>query len=34
MKVALFTLAKDEDNYIEEFLDYYIKLGFDDIFVY
>lgn len=34
MKTALFTLAKDEDNYIDEFLDYYIKLGFDDIFVY
>lgn len=34
MKTALFVMAKDEDKYIDEFLDYYIKLGFDDIFVY
>ena len=34
MRTALFTIAKDEDKYIDEFLDYYIKLGFDDIWIY
>ncbi len=34
MKVALVAIAKNEDNYIDEWLNYYIKLGFDHIFVY
>jgi hypothetical protein len=34
MKVALACIAKDEDNYIEEWLKYNFKLGFDDIFIY
>jgi hypothetical protein len=34
MKSALVTIAKDEDRYIEEWLKYNVKLGFDDIFVY
>jgi hypothetical protein len=34
MKVALVCIAKLEDNYIDEWIDYHLKLGFDDIFVY
>lgn len=34
MKTALFNISKDEDHYIDEFCDYYIKLGFDDIWIY
>lgn len=34
MKVALVCIAKDEDNYIQEWVEYHIKLGFDDVFVY
>jgi hypothetical protein len=34
MRVALVCIAKDEDNYIEEWIKYNFKLGFDDIFVY
>lgn len=34
MKVALVCIAKDEDNYIKEWVEYYLKLGFDDIFMY
>ena len=33
MKVALFIFAKDEDNYLDENLDYNLHLGYDDIFV-
>jgi len=33
-KVALVCIAKDEDNYIQEWVDYHFKLGFDDIFIY
>lgn len=33
MKVALFSIAKDEDLYIEEWISYYKKLGVDDIWV-
>ena len=33
-KVALVGIAKDEDNYIDEWIDYNLKLGFDDIFIY
>lgn len=34
MKTALITFAKNEDYYIEEWIKYHTKLGFDDIFVY
>jgi len=34
MKVALVCIAKNEDNYIQEWVDYNKKLGFDDIFIY
>lgn len=33
MKTAICVLAKDEDQYIEEWLEYHFKLGIDDIFV-
>lgn len=34
MKVALVCIAKNEENYIEEWIDYHVKLGFDGIYVY
>ena len=34
MKVALVCIAKDEDNYIQEWLNYYFKLGIDKIYIY
>jgi hypothetical protein len=34
MKVALVCVAKNEDLYIEEWIKYHIKIGFDKIFVY
>lgn len=34
MRVALVCIAKDEDNYIEEWVNYHKKLGFDSIFIY
>ncbi len=34
MKVAICTMAKKENLYIKEFVDYYIKLGFSHIFIY
>jgi hypothetical protein len=34
MKVALVCIAKNEDNYIQEWVDYNLKLGFDHIFIY
>ena len=34
MKVAVVCIAKNEDNYIEEWVRYNLKLGFDDVFVY
>lgn len=34
MKVALVCIAKNEENYIDEWIDYHLKLGFDDIIVY
>lgn len=33
-KVALVAIAKDEDNYIEEWIQYYLKLGVDAIYIY
>lgn len=34
LKVAVCTMAKKDNLYIKEFLDYYIKLGVDHIFIY
>lgn len=34
MKVALVCVAKNEENYIDEWIDYHLKLGFDNIFVF
>ena len=34
MKVALVCVAKNEENYIQEWIDYHLKLGFDDIIIY
>jgi hypothetical protein len=34
MKVALVCIAKNEDHYIQEWIDYHKKLNFDDIFIY
>ena len=34
MKIALTCIAKDEDFYIQEWIDYNLKLGFDQIFIY
>ncbi len=33
-KIALVCIAKNEDHYIDEWIDYHKKLGFDDIFIY
>jgi hypothetical protein len=34
MKIALVCIAKNEDDYIQEWVNYNKKLGFDDIFIY
>ena len=34
IKVAICTMAKLENLYIEEFVEYYVKLGIDHIFIY
>ena len=34
MKTALVCIAKNEDRYIQEWVDYHLMLGFDSIFVY
>jgi hypothetical protein len=34
MKTVVVCIAKDEDHYIEEWVNYYEKLGFDEIFMY
>ena len=34
MRVALVCIAKNEENYIKEWIDYNKKLWFDDIFIY
>lgn len=34
MKTALVCIAKNEDKYLNEWLDYHFKLGFDDIYVF
>lgn len=33
-RVALVAIARDEDDYIDEWLQYHLKMGFDEIFVY
>lgn len=32
-KIALVTMAKEEDFYLQEWIDYHLKIGFDDIFI-
>lgn len=34
IKTALVCIAKNEDPYIKEWVEYYIKLGFENIFIY
>ena len=34
IKIALCTMAKEENLYVKEFISYYIKLGVDKIFIY
>jgi hypothetical protein len=34
MKVALVCIAKNEEDYIKEWVEYHIKLGFDNVFIY
>jgi len=34
MRIALVCIAKNEDNYIKEWILYHKKLGFNDIFIY
>lgn len=34
LKIAVVAIAKNEDNSIKEWIDYHIKLGFDDIILY
>lgn len=34
MKIAIVCIAKDEDNYLREWLDYHFKICFDDAYVY
>lgn len=33
MKIALCVIAKNEDNYIDEWIEYNFKIGFTDIFI-
>ena len=34
LNIALCTMGKKENLYVKEFIDYYIKLGIDHIFIY
>ena len=34
LKVALCTMGKNENLYVKEFVDYYVKLGIDQLFIY
>ncbi len=34
MKTALVAVAKDEDHYIDEWVEYHQKIGFDDVYIY
>lgn len=33
-KIALVTMAKEEDYYLQEWINYHLKLGFDDIYIF
>ena len=33
-KIAVIAIARDEDNYLAEWTDYHLRLGFDDIFIW
>ena len=33
MKTCIVTLCKDEDNFLDEWINYNLKLGFDKIFM-
>lgn len=34
MKKAIICIAKNEDLYIDEWIQYHLKIGFDRVFVY
>ena len=34
IKIALCTMGKDENLYVEEFIEYYVKLGVNHLFIY
>ena len=34
IKIALCTMGKNENLYVKEFIEYYIKIGIDHIFIY
>lgn len=34
MKIAIVSIAKNENLYIKDWIDYHLKLGFDDIYIY
>lgn len=34
MKTAVVCMAKNEDHYIDEWIDYHHRLGFDDFYIY
>lgn len=34
MRISLVCIGKNEDNYIQEWVEYHLKLGFDSIFLY
>lgn len=34
MRVSLVCIAKNEENYIDEWIKYHLKIGFDNIFIY
>jgi len=34
MKIAIVCIAKNEELYIQEWINYHLKLGFDDVFIY
>jgi hypothetical protein len=34
MRIVLVCIAKNEEKYIQEWIDYHFKLGFDSIYIY
>ena len=34
LKLAICTMARNENLYIKEYIDYYLNLGFDHIYIY